>query len=262
MTSQAALPVSAIRSFSLAASLLAALYLLSPVPAMASDEETISPLTGDEIALHINRLLAKNQILGTPQLNLKEKHNPCPTRIAVAPLFNNWKTIKVTCPDNTQWRLLVRVELEDKNILSASASQSSTSSQINDKQGTETEALALRRSMNKGEVILEGDVVMVPISAQQNYGVFQNTADVVGRLVRTPITAQAPIKSRQLEPKYLVEEKNPVIIVLSNNGIYVEMSGISLQNGQLGEAIKVENSSSGKTITGKVIGFRKISPMH
>jgi len=262
MMRQAVLPVLPIRSFSLAASLIAALTLAMTAPALASEDDVITPLTGGEIAKHIRGLLAENNISGTPQLNLKEKHNPCPEPVEAAPLFKNWKTIKVTCPANAQWRLLVRVEMDDEKIAPARNTAISSSPEKAGRSAGTPRALALKRSMAKGEVILEDDVLMVPISAQQSYGVFLDAGDVIGRRVRTPISANAPIKSRQLEPKYLVEEKKPVIIALSSGGIYVEMSGISLQNGQLGEAVKVENLSSGKTITGKVTGLRKISPMH
>jgi len=258
----AVLPAFQIRSFSLAASLIAAMTLATTPPALASEGDVITPLTGGEIAQHIHALLAENNISGTAQLNLKEKHNPCPVPIAAAPLFKNWKTIKVTCPANTQWRLMVRVELDVKTTALVRKKTFSASPEKNDRADGTLRALALKRSMAKGEVILEDDVLMVPISARQGYGVFLNAGDVIGRRVRTPISAHAPIKSRQLEPKYLVEEKKPVIIALNTGGIYVEMSGISLQNGQLGEAVKVENISSGKTITGKVTGLRKISPMH
>ncbi len=258
----AVLPAFLIRSFSLAASLIAAMTLATTAPALASEDDVITPLTGEEIAQHIHALLAENDISGTAQLNLKEKHNPCPVPITVAPLFKNWKTIKVTCPANTQWRLLVRVELDDEKIAPARNTAISSSPEKTGRAAGTPRALALKRSMAKGEVILEDDVLMVPISARQGYGVFLDAGDVIGRRVRTPISAHAPIKSRQLEPKYLVEEKKPVIIAINTGGIYVEMSGISLQNGQLGEAVKVENISSGKTITGKVTGLRKISPMH
>ena len=254
-------PASPIRSFSLVASLVAGLMLGFSAPAVAEAEDTM--LTGKKISNYIKTMLKEHKIAGTPQINPKEKHNPCPGGITAAPLFKNWKTIKVTCPASPQWRLLVRVEMDDAAMATPAKSSTSRAHGAADQDsGSPAKAIALTRSMVKGEVILEGDLMMVPLSAQQNYGVFHNASDVIGRRVRTPITAKAPIKSRQLEPKYLVEEKKPVIIALSSNGIYVEMSGISLQNGQLGEAIKVENMSSGKTITGKVIGFRKISPMH
>jgi len=258
MTNQATVPASPIRSFSLAASLAVGLALGAAMPAEASSATTPDDqLTGAEIASRINAQLARHRIAGTPAIGLKEKHNPCPGEIKVAPLFKSWKTVKVTCPANPQWRLLIRVAMEDDAaapVLAAKTAPAETESSRT--------ALALARSMGKGEVILAEDVLEIAISAQQDYGIFRNPEDIIGRRVRTPITANAPIKSRQLEPRYLVEEKKPVLIAISSGGIYVEMSGISLQNGQLGETIKVENLSSGKTVTGKVIGLRKISPLH
>jgi flagella basal body P-ring formation protein FlgA len=200
-----------------------------------------------------------NGVAGEPQINDLDRHNACPGEIAVAPLFKNWKTVKVTCPPVPTWRLLVRVSLDvDTGRKAAPLAQHR---QTKSKSAVQDSALALRRSMVKGELIQAHDIITVPVSPQQNYAVFYNKEDLIGRRVRTPITAKDPIKSRQLEPRYLVEEGKPVTIAFSTGGIFVEMSGISLQNGQAGEVVKVENLSSGKTITGKVIGARKISPI-
>ncbi len=257
MTHQAIRPTIATRFSSLAVKVMATLGLGLALPAIAAEQ----PLTGADIGRAITAVLSRHKITGSPQINPAEIHNPCPGGVTVAPLFSNWKTVKVTCPQDPQWRHLVRVELDQPRGKIATQSPKNRKIKSADKPGSLT-ALALNRSVVKGEMIMAEDVIEVSISAQQNYGVFHSADDVIGRQVRTPITAKNPIKSRQLEPRYLVEEKKPVLIAYSLNGIYVEMSGISLQNGQSGETVKVENLSSGKTIIGKVIGLRKISPMH
>jgi len=257
MTHRATRPTIATRFSSLAVKITVALGLGYALPVMAAEQS----LTGAEIDHVIKAELSRHQIAGQPQINPAEAHHPCPSGINVAPLFNSWKTIKVTCPDDPKWRFLVRVEMDQPHRKTAIRSTKKRTIKTNDQPGSLT-ALALNRSVVKGEMIMAEDIIEVSISAQQNYGVFHSADDVIGRQVRTPITAKNPIKSRQLEPRYLVEEKKPVLIAYSQNGIYVEMSGISLQNGQSGEMVKVENLSSGKTIIGKVIGVRKISPMH
>jgi flagella basal body P-ring formation protein FlgA len=240
----------------LAASLITCATLVcAALPVAASNDY----LSGGDIRAKIDHALVENGITGEPLIGHLDRHNVCPGEIVVAPLFKSWKTIRVTCPQIPSWRLLVRVLMETD--AARSAGEKSQIAQKRSKFFAETTALALRRSMVKGELIQAHDIITVPVSPQQNYGVFHNKADLIGRRIRTPVSAKDPIKSRQLEPRYLVEEGKPVTIAFSTGGIFVEMTGISLQNGQAGELVKVENLSSGKIISGKVIGARKISPI-
>jgi len=255
MTSQKP-PAAATKFISSAARLcVAAGVSLAGLPAFAN---SANHLTGAQILTKINAALLAHGVDGTAKINAKDRHNPCPGDISVAPLFNSWKTLKVTCPSNPGWRLLVRVSIGQAKPMNTGKN----TVQIETSKKQHTTAFALRRSMVKGELIQRNDIISVPIKAQQSYGVFFNRNDLIGRRVRTPITAREPVKSRQLDPRFLVETNKPVTIALETNGILVEMAGISLQDGQAGELVKVENLSSGKTIIGKVIDSRKISPLY
>ena len=64
--------------------------------------------------------------------------------------------------------------------------------------------------------------------------------------------------ARHLYPDYLVEKGSEVLISSYAGGISVDMIGYSLENGQLGEWIGIENASSGKTIRAKITGEKKV----
>ena len=234
-------------------------------------------MTGSDINDQIKQYLDQHHIQGTPVIRMEQKFLSCDEAFDIEPLFSNWKTLKLTCPGNAQWRLMVRMTLDDDTPIPTASGQTSTSVATPTPtvsvpssgkavplppQGEGLRAVALRRSMTKGEIITKGDLMMIPISAQQNYGLFINPEDLIGRRIRTPVNAADPVKARQLEPRYLVEKNKLVTIAVSVNGLYVEMTGKALQDGQIGEFVKAENLSSGKTITGKVTGQRKISPLH
>ena len=234
-------------------------------------------MTGSDINTQIRQYLKQNNIKGEAMIKMEQKFLACDDALDIAPLFSNWKTLKLTCPGNDQWRLMVRMVLDDghKPSLKPSASTTTPAAALPavsappsgkavplPPKSSNLRAVALRQSMTKGEMITKDDLVMIPVSAQQNYGLFINLDDVIGRRIRTPINAADPIRARQLEPRYLVEKNKPVTIAVSVNGLYVKMTGTALQDGQIGEFVKVENHSSGKTITGKVTGQRKISPLH
>lgn len=242
-------------------------FILIAVPAASVQASTAIQgselMTGVELTDQINSTLEKHDINGTPLVNPKQKFIACDENLYIHPLHDSWKTLKLTCPSNEQWRLLVRVKI-DTSGFSATPPSSRTQDHpaaTKKKADHHLYAVALNRSMTKGEVITEEDLEIIPITAQQNTGIFVDPDDLVGRRIKTAIHTNKPIYSHQLEPYYMVEQKKPVTIAFSHQGIYVEMSGISLENGQFGEVIKVENLSSGKTVFGKVIGNRKISPI-
>ena len=242
-------------------------------------------MTGVELINQINATLGKHDIDGNPLVNPKQKFIRCDHDFNIKPLFKSWKTIKLTCPSDDKWRLLVRVKINafdnplttsDTNSDSmaiplpkpkpkpeiSTAKSVSYASQDAPQSKHHLRAVDLTRSMTKGEVISAADLMMISITPQQNTGIFIKPDDLIGRRVKTAIHANKPIYSHQLAPFYMVEQKKPVTIAFSHQGIYVEMTGVSLENGQFGEVIKVENLSSGKTVFGKVIGNRKISPIH
>jgi len=258
------------------------LTALSAACLLASTSSHASQMmTGVELMDQINATLEKQSINGKPLVNPKQKFIACEEHLNIAPLFKSWKTVKLTCPSNDQWRLLVRVKMisADKTLSSGSASQdviplpkpkpashkpqpTQTQAQAQAQAHHHLQAVALSRSLTKGEMITASDVIMIPITKQQNTGIFIDPDDLIGRRVKTAIHTNKPVYSHQLEPFYMVEQKKPVTIAFSHQGIYVEVAGVSLENGQFGEIIKVENLSSGKTVFGKVIANRKISPIH
>ena len=248
------------------------LTALSAACLLASTSSHASQMmTGVELLDQINATLEKQSINGEPLVNPKQNFIACEEHLNIAPLFQSWKTLKLTCPSNDQWRLLVRVKMISADKISSSGSSSQDAIPVpkpkpasHKPQQTHhhLQAVALSRSLAKGEVIIASDVIMIPITKQQNTGIFIDPDDLIGRRVKTAIHTNKPVYSHQLEPFYMVEQKKPVTIAFSHQGIYVEVAGVSLENGQFGEIIKVENLSSGKTVFGKVIANRKISPIH
>ena len=72
--------------------------------------------------------------------------------------------------------------------------------------------------MAKGEVITEEDLEIIPISAQQNTGIFADPDDLVGRRIKTAIHTNKPIY--RIDPNPIIwSNKKPVTIAFSHQGI-------------------------------------------
>ncbi len=76
--------------------------------------------------------------------------------------------------------------------------------------------------------------------------------------VRQSINAGRPISLGDVEEARLVKSGGSVIIRAEVNGLGVEVQGIALQRGGIGDIIKVKNLASKKVILGKVIDVGKV----
>ena len=70
--------------------------------------------------------------------------------------------------------------------------------------------LALGRSMSRGDVIMPRDVITMAVPLNAASGVFFDPEDIIGRKLKTSVTARKPIQARHLKPKWLVEEDDEV----------------------------------------------------
>ena len=232
-------------------------------------------LTGAEVAQLITDRLAEVYLEGKPALAPTRQFPTCGGEVTVAPLFGGWNTVSVRCDVDGGWRFAVRTNLTttpapvpiaeftprhqtDGPISSLTrgrvSSQSATEAGIAD----EYDVVMLTRSMARGDVIRPDDVTLLPVPARNVSGVFYAAADVIGRRMKTSLSARRPLQTRHLMPSFMIEEESEVLISSGAGGISVDMVGYALENGQFGDWIKVQNASSGKTVMAKVIDEKKV----
>ena len=119
--------------------------------------------------------------------------------------------------------------------------------------------VSLKRSMTRDDIITPEDVAFVDVSIREVVGVFFDKDDVVGRRLKTSISAKKPVFARQLHPHWMVEKDQEVTLVNLSGAVAVSMLGYALENGQFGEWIKVKNANSSKIVHGRVINTKKIA---
>lgn len=83
---------------------------------------------------------------------------------------------------------------------------------------------------------------------------FTDIKDIVGSTAKIDISENDVITERMVIPDYKVKRKDYVKVIYSRNSIRIEIQGVALENGKLGDLIKVKNISSGKVLICKVIG--------
>lgn len=231
--------------------------------------------TGADVAQLISDRLAEVYLKGDPALAPDRAFPSCGGKVAIDPLFGGWNTVAVRCDIDGGWRFAVRTNLTTtpalvpvaefgksqraKGPISSLADTGAAGGDITiAAMADELDVVMLTRSLARGDVITPGDVALLSVPARNVSGVFFAPADVIGRRMKTPLSARRPLQTRHLMPSFMIEEDSEVLISSRTGGISVDMVGYALENGQFGDWIQVQNVNSGKTVMAKVIDEKKV----
>ena len=207
-------------------------------------------VTGNEIkALIINYLDNKN-INSKPIIKENRVFKKCGHELNIRPLFNNFKTVIVSCNKPLKWQITIRTNAD-------SNPKTHSKKKIN-KVSKSVKLITLRNNLKKGEVIQKHDLKFDYKTNSVGNGFFESFDKLVGRKINQNLSKGQVIKIRHLEENFMVSEGQSIIIFSDLYGINVRMQGNALENGHFNELIKVKNISSGKIVQGRVINEKKI----
>lgn len=209
-------------------------------------------LTGADVAVQVEKALRQAGIAAAPIVSAERRYFPCSADLDVAPrVENRWDTVQVSCPAPIPWTIMLRTEGQ---IWGDDALEAGGGEAI----GAVT-AVVLRQAARKGQLITAEMLELAPFDRAPADGYFLEAAKVAGRRLTSNLAAGVPVRERHLQPDWAVKEGNRVSIEMDAGGITVASSGISLENGALGDMISVRNLSSDKVLQGIVSDENKIS---
>lgn len=252
-----------------------AALLAGAVVAASLSGAAAASLDGTQMSGLINDRLAGEGLAGDPSIKPDRIFPACAGLPEIKPMFGSWNTVMVSCDGDAKWRFAIRTNLTSKPVpvpirefqpQNASAGMEQTGPieravarmPKGDHIQDEIEVVALSKSLSRGAMITADDLIMMVIPARNALGAFFDPADLVGRRAKGALSANRPILVRQLQPDFLVEEGDEVLIAGSAGGISVDVLGFALADGLVGDWIGVENANSGKTVRAKVIGEKKV----
>lgn len=112
----------------------------------------------------------------------------------------------------------------------------------------------LSRRLGKGEIIRADDLTLVEVRAgrsQQN--TFRDTADLIGLETKRALQANRPIRLGEVQTPVLVKKGSLVTMLVRTPAISLSAVGQALENGAMGEVIRILNPKSHKTVQGTVV---------
>jgi flagella basal body P-ring formation protein FlgA len=113
------------------------------------------------------------------------------------------------------------------------------------------------RTLHRGDILRAGDAApgtppYLPADA------LPASSDPTGLEARRTIYAGRPLTERDVGAPYLVKVSAPVDVTWKSDGLELAMSGRALDNGSMGDDIRVLNTATSRTIHGKVVGEGKV----
>ena len=207
-------------------------------------------VTGNEIkTLIINYLDIKN-IKSDPIIKENRIFKKCVHELNIRPIFNNFKTVIVSCNKPLKWQITIRTNADSTKKIYTKKNIKNISNSI--------KLITLKNNLKKGEVIQKNDLKFDYKLSSIGKGFFENFDNLIGRKINQNLSRGQIIKTRHLKENFMVAEGQSIIIFSDLHGINVRMQGSALENGHFNEFIKVKNLSSGKIVQGKIINEKKI----
>ncbi len=108
-------------------------------------------------------------------------------------------------------------------------------------------------SIPRGTLIEESMVKISQVPSSKARGALPDLNEVIGKVSRRDILPGDVIKERDLSPLFLVKRGQPVKVIYVDGPIHIELLGVSLENGAVGNIIRVKNLSTGKVLRCKVL---------
>ncbi|MHC8509158.1 MAG: flagellar basal body P-ring formation chaperone FlgA [Rhodospirillales bacterium] len=112
----------------------------------------------------------------------------------------------------------------------------------------------------RGDIISESDLIWVEVKARRlRKGAVTDAADLIGMSAKRPLDAERPVRKIDIQKPILVKRGALVTIRLNFGAMSLSAQGRALENGALGDVIRVSNTQSSQIIQAEVDGGGAVS---
>ena len=117
-----------------------------------------------------------------------------------------------------------------------------------------------KRALIKGNRLTEDDIYQTEMDVQRlNKGYFTEKDLLVGQICKQNISPNSPLNPHNVEAAKLINKGERVSIVVNDNNLTISMDGVAMEEGSLGDTIKVRNLSSKKIIEAQITDAKKVN---
>jgi len=170
------------------------------------------------------------------RLRLRQCDSPLETFDNSGSARGGRSTIGVRCAGGSPWTIYVSAQVD-----------------------TFAEVYTLAGSMGRGERIRAQDLVLKDMNVGAlAFGYFTEADALVGMVLRRTGRPGEVVTPNLVAPPELVKRGETVTVLAKAGNTHVSMQGTAMDNGAMGDRIRVRNSSSNRVVEGNVIGVSRI----
>ena len=240
------------KSFSLAAKRLLAINVFMMLS--LSGLQAAGFISGAELREQLTDYLAEHGMTGKPALDNSRQFRACMADLHFSPMFGNFQTIEIRCPDIDGWKIAVRTKLGASVLLDKTRRSHEPSAGLANKKI----AVVVNKRLTKNSIIGPADVSLEPVIVTSSTEYFTQIEDVVGRRAKRSLRPRQIVEARHLQIDWMIERGQPVILESGFGAIQVLSDGIALHNAQWGELARFLNTRSNKEVFGTVVSEKKV----
>lgn len=117
----------------------------------------------------------------------------------------------------------------------------------------------LTRQLGQTDVIAASDLTFKPMPERQlRKDTITNTEMLIGKSPRALISAQRPIREAEIAMPLVIKKGDTVELSYSTKYMSIKTTGIALENGSVGESIRIKNEKSEKAVSGRVVAAGRV----
>jgi len=200
-------------------------------------------------------------------LDSRVKVMPCDRPLAMDLPFATKETVRVRCLGASSWQLYLRANIKTapaKPVAAAPASAAAPPVTAIPPKSTSTPAAAARRKVVVGTQFLRAGTVLNASmleetdqagAAAADNSLFGSVKDLENAEVVRDIAAGTALRSSDVRRALMVKQGQLVMLTISQGGSFAIVARVeALQDGRLGDQIRLKNPESGRLLSGVVTG--------
>lgn len=119
--------------------------------------------------------------------------------------------------------------------------------------------LVAKRALLKGRKLNSDDIYQAEMDTQKlKQGYFIDHNELVGLVTKHDIAPDSPLNHYNIELAKLVHRGEQVTIIATDDYLTVSMAGIAINEGVLGDTVKIRNLKSKRVVEAQVTGRKKV----
>lgn len=241
---------------------LCRIVLLVPVvlqAAAAPSTAERSPDAAQTLQRSVRQWVAQQQAVDIDQVTMaaldpRLQVRSCSRALVMDTPFSSPETVRVRCAQPA-WQLFVRVSVEGGRVPQPASPRTAVRTAPPERRVL-LAAVPLQRGMALDEShvsVVEMEASRLPANALEQPSEVRNTEAV------RDIRAGTPLKRFDIRPVIMVRKGQTVLISVGSGGDYQVSARVeAMQDGRLGEQIRLKNPESGRVLSGVVLGPNRV----